>query len=265
MADDSQAADPNFMLSLARGLGVLRAFEGQSSLSITEAARLSGLNRPSAGRCLHTLTCLGYVRERDGRYSLTPKLLPLAAGFLTSTPLASASQAVANALRDSLQETVSVGALDPSDPGRIIYIARAERNQVIAAPLMVGSTLPSHCTSMGRVLLASLAPCETERWLARAALEPRTERTIVSPDALRAELVAVGERRWSLVEEELEVGLRSLAVPVRDREGQVLAALNVATFSDAHSREDLIERYLPDLRAAAGQLERAIQSHRPNP
>src|SRR3546814_7032495 len=85
------------------------------------------------------------------------------------------------------------------------------------------------------------------------------------PDALRTELVAVGERRGSLVEEELEVGLRSLAVPVRDREGQVLAALNVATFSDAHSREDLIERYLPDLRAAAGQLERAIQSHRPNP
>src|SRR3546814_993538 len=136
------------IVSLARGRGVLDACEGQSSLSSTEAARLSGLNRPSAGRCLHTLTCLGYVRERDGRYSLTPKLLPLAAGFLTSTPLASASQAVANALRDSLQETVSVGALDPSDPGRIIYIARAERNQVIAAPLMVGSRSEEHTSEL---------------------------------------------------------------------------------------------------------------------
>src|SRR3546814_18672625 len=114
---------------------------------------------------------------------------------------------------------------------------------------MVGSTLPSHCTSMGRVLLASLAPCETERWLARAALEPRTERTIVSPDALRTELVAVGERRWSLVEEELEVGLRSLAVPVRDREGQVLAALNVPPFPAAHTPEDPNSPVFPDPRA----------------
>src|SRR3546814_19514312 len=98
MADDSQAADPNFMLSLARGLGVLRAFEGQSSLSITEAARLSGLHRPSAGRCLHPPTCIGYVRERTGSYSLTPKFLPLATGFLTSTPLPNASHAVAHPL-----------------------------------------------------------------------------------------------------------------------------------------------------------------------
>src|SRR3546814_17153196 len=118
---------------------------------------------------------------------------------------------------------------------------------------------------MGRVLLASRAPCETERWLARAALEPRTERTIVSPDALRTELVAVGERRWSLVEEELEVGLRSLAVPVRAREGQVLAALNVPTFSDAHSHQELLDRYLPALWPAARHLESALQTPRPQP
>src|SRR3546814_9397769 len=90
-----------------------------TSLSMAEAARISGLNRPSTGRCLFTLVRLGYVRERGGRYMLTPGLLPLACGFLTSTPLASASQAIANALRDRLQETISVGALDPADPGRI--------------------------------------------------------------------------------------------------------------------------------------------------
>lgn len=258
MGARGEPADPNFMLSLARGLEVLRAFEGQPSLSVAEAARISGLNRPSAGRCLFTLVRLGYVRERGGRYMLTPGLLPLACGFLTSTPLASASQAMANALRDRLQETISVGALDPADPGRIIYVARAERNQVIAAPLMVGSTLPSHCTSMGRVLLAALNVHQREEWLSNAVLEPRTERTIVSEEGLRAELEAVAEQRWSLVEEELEPGLRSLAVPVRDRDGNVLAALNVATFSHAHSREHLMEKYLPDLRAAAGQLERAV-------
>lgn len=258
MSAGSEVADPNFMLSLARGLEVLRAFEGRPSLTVADAARITGLNRPSAGRCLYTLVRLGYVRESGGRHVLTPGLLPLASGFLTSTPLASASQAVANALRDRLEETVSVGALDPADPGRIIYIARAERNQVIAAPLMVGSTLPSHCTSMGRALLAALGEAEREGWLANAMLEPRTERTIVDRDGLRAELRSVAEQRWSLVEEELEPDLRSLAVPVRDRDGTVIAALNIATFSHAHSRQDMLDRYLPELRAAAGQLERAI-------
>lgn len=258
MVAAGDGSDPNFMLSLARGLEVLRAFEGRASLSVAEAARASGLSRPSASRCLYTLARLGYVRGQDGRYALTPKLLPLASGFLSSTPLASASQAVANALRDRLQETVSVGALDPSDPGRIIYIARAERNQVIAAPLMVGSTLPSHCTSMGRVLLAALDDTSLEHWLSQAPLEARTDRTITAAAELRAELRAVAEQRWSLVEEELALGLRSLAVPIRDRDGNMLAALNVATFSSAHSREHLIDRYLQDIRAAAGQLERAI-------
>lgn len=258
MRAGAEQADPNFMLSLARGLEVLRAFEGRGSLTVAEAARITGLNRPSAGRCLHTLARLGYVRESGGRHFLTPGLLPLACGFLTSTPLASASQAVANALRNRLEETVSVGTLDPSDPERIIYIARAERNQVIAAPLMLGSTLPSYCTSMGRVLLAALAEREREGWLGDAALEPRTERTITDREALKAELRAIAEQRWSLVEEELERDLRSLAVPVRDRDGTVVAALNIATFSHAHSREHMLDAYLPELRAAAGQLERAI-------
>lgn len=258
MRQTGDQADPNFMLSLARGLEVLRAFERRASLTVAEAARIAGLNRPSAGRCLHTLARLGYVTERGGRYALTPGLLPLASGFLTSAPLASASQAVAHSLRERLRETVSVGVLDLADPGRVIYIARSERNQVIAAPLMVGSTLPSHCTSMGRVLLAALDGEDQARWLAGAILEARTPRTITDPDRLRSELRQVSDQRWSLVEEELEPELRSLAVPVRDHEGTVIAALNIATFSHAHSRAHLIDNYLPELRAAAGQLERAI-------
>ncbi|BAK67820.1 IclR family transcriptional regulator [Sphingobium sp. SYK-6] len=254
----SGQSDPSFMLSLARGLEVLRAFEGQVSLSNAETARVTGLTRASAGRCLHTLVQLGYVREQRGRFFLTPGLLPLACGYLTSTPLASASQAIANGLRDRLQETVSVGTLDPRDPGRVIYIARAERNQIIAAPLLVGSTLPSHCTSMGRVLLAYLPASVRRAWIDSSVLEVRTDRTVVDKGQLSGVLSEVAEQRWALVEGELEIGLRSLAVPVRDRDGTVVAALNIATFSDAHSRDDLIETVLPDLRAAAGQLERAI-------
>ena len=258
MAAQDGIADPNFMLSLARGLDILRAFEGQAALTVTEAARIGHLSRPSASRCLHTLTRLGYVSERGGRYMLTARLLPLACGFLTSTPLASASQALDHALRDRLLETVSVATLDPADPGRVIYIARAEKNQIIAAPLMVGSTLPSHCTSMGRVLLSTLEPERLDAWLSNAALERRTERTIIDSGVLKAELVNVASQRWSLVEEELELKLRSLAVPIRNGEGTVVAALNVATFSHAHSPDHLVDTYLPELQAAAGQLARAL-------
>src|SRR3546814_6064376 len=112
MNSDPTRSDPNFMMSLARGLEVLLAFEGQPSLTVAEAARITGLNRPSTGRCLYTLEQLGYVREQGGRFTLTTRLLPLAAGFLMSTPLASTSQALVNALRDRLEETVSVAALD---------------------------------------------------------------------------------------------------------------------------------------------------------
>ena len=255
---ETGSGDPNFMLSLARGLRVLDAFAEQPSLSVADISRLSGLSRSSVGRCLYTLAALGYVGERDGRYALQPGCLPLACAFLTSTPLATAGQAIAVGLRDRLQETVSLAVLDHRDPGRIIYVARAERNQVIAATLTVGSRLSSHCTSAGRVLLAALPPSERERWLAGADLRACTDRTITDPVRLSAELDRVAAQRWSLVEEELEPGLRSLAVPVRSRTSSAVAALNVATFVDAHDREHLLETCLPELRAAAMQIERAI-------
>jgi IclR family pca regulon transcriptional regulator len=254
----SKIVDPDFMLSLARGLDVLRLFERRQSLTAAEAARLTGLSRSSAGRCLHTLAVLGHASEELGRYRLAPGLLPLACGFVTSTPLASHAQAVVNALRDHLRETVSVGVLDPIDRGRIIYIARAERNQVMAAPLMVGSTLPSHCTSIGRVLLAGLGTDQRDEWLAAAPLERRTSATIIDPQLLGDEIGTVAEQGWSLVEEELAQALRSLAVPVRDGHRNFVAALNVATFSHAHSRAELLQSYLPELLAAAAQIERAI-------
>lgn len=262
MAADPQVPDgpghPSFMLSLARGLEVLKAFEGRDWLSVADAARLTGLARASVSRCLYTLRHLGYVREAGGRYALAPSVLPLASCYLGSTPLATAGQSVVNGLRDRLGETVSLGVLDAANPARIIYIARSEKAAVIESPLMVGSTLPSHCTSIGRVLVAAMDDTARETWLANTPLAPRTARTITDPATLRQVLSEVGRQGWALVEEELESGLRSLAAPIRGRDGAVTAALNVATFSHAHKRDDLIDRLLPELRAAAGQLERMI-------
>ena len=255
---------PSFMLSLARGLEVLKAFErqgsqqGSDSLSVAEAARLTGLARASVGRCLYTLNHLGYVREQGGRYRLAPGLLPLAGAYLMSTPLAIAGQTIVDSLRERLDETVSLGVLDAAAPARIIYIARSEKAAVIAGPLMVGSTLPSHCTSIGRVIVAAMDEAARAAWLAETPLLPRTPRTITDPAALDAALRAVREQGWSLVEEELDPGLRSLAVPIRDRDGGTIAALNIATFSHAHPRDHLLGVLLPELRAAARQLERMI-------
>ncbi|KKC24140.1 IclR family transcriptional regulator domain-containing protein [Sphingomonas sp. SRS2] len=250
--------NPSFMLSLARGLAVLKAFEGQDWLSIADAARLTGLARASVGRCLYTLKYLGHVREQGGRYALAPGLLPLASNYLTSTPLATAGQSVVNGLRDRLGETVSLGVLDPARPARIIYIARSEKSAVIAGPLMVGSTLPSHCTSMGRVIVAAMEDAACDDWFATVPLPARTSRTITDPAILRRVLGEVRRQGWALVEEELEAGLRSLAVPIRGRDGATVAALNVATFSHAHERSTLLDTFLPELRAAAGQLERMV-------
>lgn len=248
--------DPNFMLSLARGLEVLRAFEEEASLTVTQAAHRSGLNRSSAGRCLHTLMRLGYLVESDGQYALSPRMLPLAGAFLTSNPLASAIQAAANGLRDHIGETVSAGVLDPMQPDLLIYMARAEKNQVIAAPLMIGSTLPSYCTSMGRVLLAEMDDDALDVFLEHNEFTARTPKTLTDPMELRSAIEDVRRQGWALVQEELEPGLRSIAVPVRNRSGMVVAALNIATFSHEHSREYIVDTLLPDLRGAAAQLAR---------
>jgi IclR family pca regulon transcriptional regulator len=245
------------MRSLARGIAVLRAFEGQSALSVADAARETGLSRAAAGRCLYTLELLGLISEETGSFRPTPGLLPLACAYLAASPLASAGQAMANVLRDRLGESVSLGAIDPAERSRIVYIARAERNRIIATPLVVGSTLPSHCTSMGRVLLAALPSREREDWLRNAALHARTHRTITDRVRLAEVLDGVAAQGWALVEEELETGLTALAVPVRDRGGTVVAALNVATFAASTGTGNLVARVLPELRAAARELERA--------
>lgn len=255
----SAESDPSFMLSLARGLAVLRAFERRDAVNVAQAAKAAGLPRSSAGRCLHTLARLGYLVEAEGSYRLTPAMLPLTAAYMTSDPLAAAAQPIVNAVRDRLGESSSVAVLDTRGaPDQVVYVCRAETVRIISAPLNIGSVLPSFCTAMGRVLLAALGKDALGAYLDRAPFPARTPHTIVERAALEAELDRVRAQGWCLVDRELELGLRSIAVPVRNRRGQTVAALNVGAQVRSLGVEALLGVALPELQAAAMHLGRVV-------
>jgi IclR family pca regulon transcriptional regulator len=251
------AGDPRFMTSLARGLDVLCAFEGHAALTVTQAAKLTGLPRSSVARCLFTLESLGYVACHGTAYRLRPSLLPLARAFSYSDPLAKAGQPIVDAVRNRLKESCSLATFDTRRTYEtVVYICRAETSRIISVPLLIGSTLPSYCTSVGRVLLAALPDEELAKYLASAPFAERTAKTITAADALKSELCSIRERNFAITEGELEPGLRSIAVPVRTADGQVVAALNIATQATHHSLDWLTETALLELQAAAAHLAR---------
>jgi len=251
-------ADPNFMTSLARGLQVIRAFtEQQPRLTIAEVARLSGLSRAAARRCLLTLEKLGYAGSDGRSFHLTPKILALGYAFLSSTSLPGALQPFLERVSEQLRESCSAGVLDD---GEVVYIARAATRRIMSVGLSVGSRLPAFWTSMGRVLLAHLPPAEQRRRL--EALRPHafTERTVTDKAQLARLLEQVRQRGYCIVEQELEIGLRSVAVPVTNAAGQVVAAMNCGLQAQRVSRRELESRILPVLQATAQDL-RVLLGH----
>jgi IclR family pca regulon transcriptional regulator len=251
--------DPDFMLSFARGLSAIRAFgEGKSELTVADVARLTGLPRASARRCLHTLTVLGYATTTaGGRYELTPTILTLGQAYLSSTTIARIAQPVLERVSDTLNESSSVAVLDDEE---IVYIARAATRRILSVNLFVGSRLPVACTSMGRVLLAALEPDTRAKFVKRVKLRQYTERTLTDRHALAAELDKVARQRFAIVDQELEPGLRSCAVPIARPDGLVVAALNVGVHASRADISSLTRNVLPILRRAAEDISAALGS-----
>ncbi len=257
-APAAEAADPNFMTSLARGLLVIRAFtEQQPRLSIAEVARLSGLPRAAARRCLLTLEKLGYAGSDGRSFFLRPKILALGYAFLSSTSLPGAIQPFLERVSEQLHESCSAGVLDEDE---VVYIARAATKRIMSVGLSVGSRLPAFWTSMGRVLLAHLPPAELQRRL--GALQPRvfTDKTVTDKAQLARVLEQVRQRGYCIVDQELEIGLRSVSVPVVNTSGQVVAAMNCGLQAQRVSRRELESRVLPVLQATAQEL-RVLLGH----
>jgi len=250
---DEFHGDPNFMMSLARGLLVIQAFsERRLQLSISQLSRRTALSRASVRRCLHTLSKLGFAGTDDGRsFYLRPRVLALGHSYLSSMPLATAAQPILEHLSQILHESCSIALLDGTE---IVYVARANVTRIMAIDLGVGTRLPAFCTSMGRVLLANLPPDELEMVLPKIEFTRYTDRTVSSVERLRQVLVTVRREGHAIIDQELELGLRSMAVPVRNPAGRVVAAINVGAHGQRVSIQDMRTRFLPYLRAAAQEL-----------
>jgi IclR family pca regulon transcriptional regulator len=250
---DALTGDPDFMTSLARGLAVIQAFsQKKRQLTISQVSAKTGFSRAAVRRCLYTLAKLGFAGSDDNRhFYLRPRVLALGHSYISSMPLATAAQPILEHFSRLLHESCSIATLDGLD---IVYVARANVTRIMAIDLGVGSRLPAFCTSMGRVLLAHLPPDELESFLARIQFTRYTERTIVTVDKLRPVLRLALRNGYSMVDQELELGLRSMAVPIQNPSGKVVAAVNVGAHAQRVSNQDMLNKFLPHLRAAAQEL-----------
>jgi IclR family pca regulon transcriptional regulator len=230
---------------------------GESERPVTpvQIAQRSGLSRAAVRRLLLTLEHLGYVRAHDQAYRLTPRILEFGHGFLGATSLTDVAQPWMEQLAHQIHESCSMAVLDDQN---IVYVARVAVRKVMTVSLSVGARLPAFCTSMGRVLLAGLEPRSLTEWLGRCHPTPRTDRTVTDLGRLDSIIGSTRREGYAWVEQELEAGLCSLAVPLRDREGHVVAALNTGMPFHASARERALTELLPALRNTAQTIESAM-------
>ncbi len=245
--------DRQFVQSLERGLDVIRALSlpgpGQT---LSEVARDTGLTRASARRFLLTLEQLGYVRSDDRRFSLTPRVLELGYAFLSSLTLPQIAQPHLRELVERVHESSSVSVLDGSE---IVYVAREPTQRIMTVAISVGTRFPAVATSMGRVLLAGLGVEGLDAFLSATELRSLTAATITDKVRLKRELERVRRQNWALVDQELEAGLRSIAVPIRSPSGQVVAAINLSTQAIRRTPAAIRRELLPPLQETASAIE----------
>ena len=248
----------DFVQSFARGLAVIEAFDrDHPAMTLSEVARHAGLTRAAARRLLLTLCQLGYAESDGRRFALRPRVLKLGFAFLHAQGIWDLAQPFLVELVERIHESCSIAVLDGAD---IVYVARVPtRTRIMSINLGLGSRLPAHATSLGRVLLAALPDAELERRLASGApFTAHTEHTVTDPAELRRRILAVRERGWCLLDQELELGLRSLAVPLHGAGGRVVAALNTGLQASRFTTEAMRKRILPELQSAAQRISQAL-------
>jgi IclR family pca regulon transcriptional regulator len=252
-AADTGVRRTDFVQSLDRGLAVIRCFSSEHpSLTLSEVAERTGLTRAAARRFLLTLQELGYVGSSGRQFSLRPRVLALGYAYLSSFSVAQIAQPHLEDLAEELHESCSVSVLDGDD---LVYVARASANRIMTIALTVGTRLPPYPTSMGRVLLAHLPEAELEAYLSRTELRKLTDRTVVDPAELRAILATVRSQGWAAVDQELEAGVRSIAVPIRDSSRKVVAAINASAHAARVPMRTLEKEFLPRLLDSARQID----------
>jgi len=248
--------NPDFVLSLARGLSVIEAFQDQpAGVTVTDVATKTGLSRAAVRRILVTLEMLGYATHTGSIFRLSTRVLRLGFSFLSSYSLAALASPVLEELSSKFHESCSLSVLEGDE---IVYVARSATKRIMSVNLFLASRLPAYCTSMGRVLLAALPEPELESFLKRVSLNAFTPKTITTKTALRNEIEQVRKQGYALVEEELELGLRALAVPIVARTGQTVAAMNTGVHVSRVSSKELLGRFLPLLQQSATMIGQTL-------
>lgn len=257
LPSDAPKPSDSYVQSFARGLAVIRSFGADApSQTLSQVAARTGLTRAGARRILLTLESLGYVSSEGRQFRLTARTLDLGFAYLSSLPLWNLAEPVMEGLAAEVKESCSAAVLDGSD---IVYVLRIPTHRIISLTLAIGSRLPAFCTSMGRVLLAGLPADEARARLLAAPRPARTAHTVVDVDALLAEVERVRAQGWCQVNQELEDGLVSMAAPIIDRSGRTIAALNLSAQVLATPPPEMLQRCLPQLRAAAERISRTLQ------
>lgn len=254
-----QPGDRDYVAALASGLQILKAFDAEHPrMTLTEMASRTDMDRAKARRFLLTLEALGYVRRSGRDFELTPRVLELGHAFQASNQYRAVIQHYLQDITAEIGESSSLSVLDGID---VVYVVRsAAPHRLMAITLSVGTRLPAVYTSMGRVLLAQLADAQLDKLLTEVKLQPHTPHSLTDMGALRAEIVKVGEQGYSIVDQELDLGLRSVATPVFAGNGDLLGAINISTNAARVPLEVLQNDYLPRLQLLADTVHKTVRS-----
>jgi IclR family transcriptional regulator, pca regulon regulatory protein len=252
----AEPVDKEFMATLAKGLAVLGAFgKEHPSMTLSEAALETNVSRATARRILRTLAGLGLVEQSGRQFTLTPGILKFGFSYLATQNWIERAAPLMKDLSEQVRESCSAAILQDTE---IVYVARVPASRIMSAALSVGSRLPAFHTSLGRIQLGYLDESEIWRRLMSLRIEPLTQNTITDPQALFDRVREDRAQGFSIVDEEIERGLRSIAVPIVDHQGQAIAALNLSTHTTRTTRNEMREKFLPALRAVADKIGMAV-------
>ena len=256
MPANAHEKSKDFVQSMERGLAVMKVFSAENhKLTLSEVAELAVFTRATARRFLLTLEELHYIGSTGRFFFLRPKVLELGYAYLSSYSLVSIAQNHLEILAEELRESCSASVLEGEN---VIYVCRASTNRIMTVNLSVGHSLPAYATSMGRILLAALPEKELDEYLTQYKRKKLTATTITDASELKEILKGVREKGWALNNQELEEGVQSIAVPIRDKSGKVVAAANVSAHATRVSIVDLEKVFLPKLQAAVAEIEKDL-------
>lgn len=251
MSIDSES--PDFVTSVARGLSVIRCFgQDTSTLTLAEVAEKTDLTRPTARRFLLTLESLGYVRGDGKRFWLAPKTLDLGYAYLSSMSISDIAQTSMQHVVELLNESCSMAVLDRWE---IVYVARVPPKHLMGLQINLGTRMPIYCNSIGRVMLADMEPEKLAQYFAETTRPKLTSSTVIEEAPLREILEDVRRLGYALIDQEVEEGLRAIAVPIRAKSGKVVAGVSVGAHTGRASKRDMIEKILPSLKACGQEIE----------